>query len=605
MRNVLYVLFDDLRADLGFGNTASSQYTPTMEQLKRGGASFELAFSQTAFCVPSRASFLTGLRPETTRSVHNDQVERFGAHRYEPLRPGYTVLDAFKRVGYTTAAVGKIFHFGEGHPSLDLPVLPNTHDLLGRPCDGPNAKDVRKPRAAVRFGFPKACQLPFGSFVDERVAAGAIGYLRRLTGHRRNTRADSAANARNADANANIVTNNTGRSSTQRPFLLLVGFMRPHNPYQFPSQYLDRLPSANATDVAMVRSRHQSQPSLAYADGTGCTQRKCTREQVRFYRGAVSHADAMLGLVLRELRKLQIAPTTLVVVHADHGFSLGENGAWQKRSNFDHATRVPLFIRDPTLPHTAGLRVHAPVELTDVLPTLLDLSGATLHMPPPRHLQGRSLRPLLDRSSNANGHTFTHAFMLQPRLLYLSRNTTSRARLRASGTSRALVDGGANVSDVIEPGGSWPTRAKDCSAELVAGGFGPGRSCQFIAMGFSVRSRRWRYTRWERWPIGGDTKRIWTAGEGSLLAEEIYCYGCRNMSTALMRIGGNTDAEQVNLVAPSSKQQLDADEAATVRSAKQALKQALLSRTQHPTSRADRETHDAIADRSGKPRAAS
>ena len=179
-------------------------------------------------------------------------------------------------------------------------------------------------------------------------------------------------------------------------------------------------------------------------------------------------------------------------------------------------------------------------------------------------------------------HTFAHAFMLQPRLLYLSRNTTGRARWRDSSTPRAMVDGGANVSDVIEPGSSWPTRAKDCSTELVAGGFGPGRSCKFIAMGFSVRSRRWRYTRWERWPIGGDTKRIWTAGEGSLLAEEMYCYGCRNMSTALLRIGGqvggNTDAEQVNLVAPSSKKQLDADEATTVRSAKQALKQALLSR---------------------------
>ena len=396
MRNVLYVLFDDLRADLGFGNTAAAQYTPAMDRLRREGASFELAFSQVAFCVPSRASFLTGLRPEATRSVHNDQVERFGSHRYEPLRPGFTVLDAFKRVGYTTAAVGKIFHFGEGHPSLDLPLLPNTHDLLGRPCDGPNAKDVRVPRAAVRFGFPKACQLPFGSFVDERVAAGAIGYLRRLvTGRRRNTRVDSAANARNADANANkVIINYTAAStaatnarrqqpSTQRPFLLLVGFMRPHNPYQFPSQYLDRLPAANETDVAMVRSRHQSQPPLAYADGSGCSQRKCTREQVRFYRGAVSHADAMLGLVLRELRKLQIAPATLVVVHADHGFSLGENGAWQKRSNFDHATRVPLLISDPTLPHTAGLRVHAPVELTDVLPTLLDLSGATVHVPPP------------------------------------------------------------------------------------------------------------------------------------------------------------------------------------------------------------------------------
>ena len=173
-RNVLYVLFDDLRADYGFGSDASSSgHTPNLDKLSQTGVKFELAFSQVAFCVPSRTSFLTGLRPETTTSVHNDQVKRFRDNRLAPLRPGTTVLDAFKRAGYTTAAVGKIFHFGEAHPSLDLPVLTNTHDLLGRPCDRPDATDVRVPKAVARYGFPRACQLPFGSFVDQRAAAGA------------------------------------------------------------------------------------------------------------------------------------------------------------------------------------------------------------------------------------------------------------------------------------------------------------------------------------------------------------------------------------------------------------------------------------------------
>ena len=147
-------------------------------------------------------------------------------------------------------------------------------------------------------------------------------------------------------------------SPAYKPFLLLVGFCRPHNPYQFPSQHLDRLPAASDTDVASVRWRHESQPALAYADSIECALRKCSREQRRFYRAAVLHADEMAGLVLEELRsRPHVADATLVVAHADHGFSLGENGAWQKRSNFDHATRVPLLIRDPTLPRAVRRRL--------------------------------------------------------------------------------------------------------------------------------------------------------------------------------------------------------------------------------------------------------
>lgn len=565
-RHVLYVLFDDLRADLGSSSSASrSHYAPNIAQLANSSASFELAFSQVAFCVPSRSSFLTGIRPDKTASVHNDQILRFGKNRLAPLRPGLTVFDAFRKAGYTTAAVGKIFHFGEAHPSLDLPVLPTTHDLLGRPCDTPSAKDVRKARSQSPFGFPTACRLPFGSFVDERIAAGAIGYLRKLVNQGRGA--------------LEKLVPPTWSARPSKPFLLAVGFMRPHNPYQFPSQYLDRLPLANETDVAAVRWRHASQPALAFADSTECSRAKCSREQRRYYRGAVAHADEMLGLVLRELDRLRVATETLVVMHADHGFSLGENGAWQKRSNFDHATRVPLIIRDPTLPHTAGMRIaHAPVELTDVLPTLLDLSGAGALVRPPSHLQGRSLRPLLTPHASAHEHSFRYAFMLQPRLLYLSRNiNTTDAGVR----QRTLViDGNANVSDVLprDGGNRWlKMKPRDCSTELVAGGFGPGRACHFVAMGFSVRSKRWRYTRWERWPIDGNSSRVWTVGEGALLAEELYCYGCQNRSSA-PDASGSEVAEEVNLAGPRTTRRASGPPAALVHNAKQSLMRALLSR---------------------------
>ena len=182
LKNVLYILADDLRPEFRFTNPETALYTPSFDQLAREGSYFGLAFSQVAFCVPSRTSFLTGLRPEVTGSIHNDQLDRFGDARNAPLRPGWTVFDDFQRAGFLTAAVGKIFHFAEDHPGIAMKAVTETNDLLGRPCDTANATNILEPESssARRFGFPKVCDLPFGAFVDERVAAMAVSFLRRL-----------------------------------------------------------------------------------------------------------------------------------------------------------------------------------------------------------------------------------------------------------------------------------------------------------------------------------------------------------------------------------------------------------------------------------------
>ena len=581
LQNIIYVIVDDLRPDFGFAHSSSlrhQHHTPTFDRLAAESTYFSMAFAQVAFCVPSRASFLTGLRPETTGSVHNDQLVRFDNHRLAPLQPGTTVFDYFKRAGYTTAAVGKIFHHGESHPSIDLPILQPTHDLLGRPCDSAIAKDVQVPHSRDQFGFPKACNLPFGYFVDEKVAAGAIRYLRMLS--------QSRGRSGQSTASGDIL-------APPPPFLLMIGFSRPHNPYQFPSRHLDALPWANSTDVATVRFRHESQPAIAFADTPECTQRKCSREQRRYYRAAVSHMDEMLGLVLKEERKLALANNTLLVLHADHGISLGENGAWEKRTVFDHATRVPLFIRDAMRPASHGRRVtQSLVELTDVLPTLIELSGAHHRVKAQPQLQGKSLRPLLDPtprlrmqggirpSTSMLFRAFRYSYSIAPRLLYVA-----HVKKRDAGATDLplLVDGGAAPELFVagrsnrsssggysneSPGAGRRSRdaGTHCSDQLAPSPFGPGRPCRFVAMGFSVRSLGWRYTRWERWPSkpgsrgaqpkGSTAKRlrerIWTVGEGELLAEELYRY---NDSTAhdetpfLAASGG--EFEQINHLAPS------------------------------------------------------
>ena len=520
-RNVLYVLFDDLRADeFRFAQSdpklQRQHFTPTFDKLASESAYFRLAFSQTAFCVPSRASFLTSMRPETTGSIHNDQLERLGMDRHLPIERNLTLIHAFRNAGYVTAATGKIFHFGEDVEAIQIKAPTSTQDLLGRPCDrdAQQAQHVEAPDAAAhaRIGFPKACELPFGSFVDQRVAASAIGLLRSL------------------------------KKRAPQPFLLLAGFSRPHNPYQFPTKHLRNLPSANDTTLAPNRGRPIGAPAFAYADlEERCVANAmCSREQRRFYRGSVSHADEMLGLVLGELSKLALDNSTLVVAHSDHGTSLGENGAWYKRTNFDSSTRVPLFVRAPWLRSVGGITVDtAPVELIDVVPTMLDLAGIG-RADMPVHLEGRSLRPLLllQRKSpmarSAVLERFRYAFMLQPRLMSLRRRPSdpaSAAMPRLRRRERFIFDGGATAATLLlntssDPGSSIP---RECDPGLSAGGFGPGRSCRVVAIGFSVRSKQWRYTRWERWPStppsgSSASTIIWGVGEGKLLGEELYHY---------------------------------------------------------------------------------
>ena len=115
----------------------------------------------------------------------------------------------------------------------------------------------------------------------------------------------------------------------------------------------------------------------------------------RYYYAAISWADYHLGQVLAELDASGLAADTAVLVHADHGWHLGEYAMWEKRTLWEAATRVPMVLAVPWLPQSHGKRTSAPVELVDVYPTLIDLAGVA----PPANdsfpLAGTSLVPLL------------------------------------------------------------------------------------------------------------------------------------------------------------------------------------------------------------------
>lgn len=206
---------------------------------------------------------------------------------------------------------------------------------------------------------------------------------------------------------AELAVEALGRLSRQEdPFFLAVGFWKPHSHFNAPKKYWDlydpeKLPTVpNPTPPIDV-------PSLALHDGReicrsfqgrpGGRPTAADAKTLRHgYCASISYVDAQIGRVLDELERLGLSDSTVIVFFSDHGFHLGEHGLWAKTSNFELDARVPLIIASPQT--KGGQRSKSIVELLDLYPTLVDLCGLPL---PPGELEGTSLRPILAEPSNS------------------------------------------------------------------------------------------------------------------------------------------------------------------------------------------------------------
>ena len=252
------------------------------------------------------------------------------------------------------------------------------------------------------------------------------------------------------------------RASGGAPFYLAVGFRKPHLPHRHPSVYDALYEPVAGIATAKHDTMDASVPPIAYHQ-VGLAQDPyhpipmptAQLERLNYY-AATSWIDHQVGVVLAALEATGLANDTLTVFHADHGWSLGEHAEWEKFSLWEHGTRVPLIMRAPWLgAAAAGVVRDAPVELVDVMPTILELAG----VPPPRGeaLDGQSLAALMARG------------LAPPRNFSLS--VYPRCPLNTTA-----------------PGEMW--KSNDCLfVERTA----------FFSMGVSLRSARWRYTEWAVW----------------------------------------------------------------------------------------------------------
>ncbi len=365
--NVLFVVVDDLAATLGcYGDVIAK--TPHIDRLAASGVRFERAYNQLPLCNPTRASVMTGLRPDRIKVYDLDR------HFRDEVPDAITLPQSFQEAGYLAARVGKIYHYNvpasigtdgfDDPPSWNLRLNPKGRDKTDEGLVF-NAEPHRKISGALSW---LAAEGKDSEQTDGMIADRAIGLLEK---------------------------------NRSRPFFLAVGFFRPHTPYIAPKRYFDmyppdqmRLPYAPANDRDDI-------PVAAFAHNCPVPHYNLKKplllKALQAYYACVSFVDAQVGRLLDALDRLELAENTIVVFWSDHGYHLGEhNGIWQKRTLFEQAARAPLIIRAPGA-RGNGRSCSRVVEFVDIYPTVAALAGA----PVPKGLDGRSLRPLLDNPGAA------------------------------------------------------------------------------------------------------------------------------------------------------------------------------------------------------------
>jgi len=377
--NVLFLAVDDLRPELGcYG--ASHIVSPRIDRLAARGVRFDRAYCQYAICGPSRASLLTGLRPDTLNIEHIDTYFR------DTVPDVVTLPQHFRAHGYTTVYAGKVFHAGQTDEARSwsrpaVRIAPRPGGLAGE-YQLPDSRAIvqrRREEALARFGpgtdlvglacgpAVEAADAPDDAYADGRITASALATLREIK---------------------------------DQPFFLAVGWHKPHLPFVAPKRYFDlydpqrlplcplQVPPQGAPAIAGHRSFELR--TRAGVPTGGPLDEATSRWLLHGYAACISFIDAQVGRILDELDALGLTDRTVVVLWGDHGWHLGEYGIWGKATNYEVATRVPLIVAAPgAVGNGQGTRALA--EFVDVYPTLCELAG----LPRPAHLEGVSLVPVL------------------------------------------------------------------------------------------------------------------------------------------------------------------------------------------------------------------
>jgi arylsulfatase A-like enzyme len=365
-QNILFIGVDDLRPlinSYGYKN----MITPNIDKLAKQGVQFNQAYTNVAVCGASRASILTGVRGS------NSRFYRYYSRADEDLPQAVTLAKLFKKNGYTTASLGKIYHHSNDNiDEWDIHRSFQNHKSYQNPKS--NSETKRRNERHPSTGAIKSPAFEYADVEDDAYNDGKL-------------------------TNFAIKTLEKFKNDKD-PFFLAVGYISPHLPFIQPQKY-GNLYDDNDLIFSNLRAIPKNAPSRANHEWTelrnayldipqsGPVSAEMEKDLIKSYYASVSYMDAMVGKLIQSLDDLGLRENTTIIFWSDHGFFLGEHGFWCKHHTFNEAIHVPLIVSSPGM--KKNVQSDALVEYVDIYPTLSEIAGLT----PPDYIHGKSFVPIL------------------------------------------------------------------------------------------------------------------------------------------------------------------------------------------------------------------
>lgn len=398
LRNVLFVMCDQLRWDYLSCYGHQVLQTPAIDSLARRGVRFDRAYVQSAVCVPSRMSFYSGRYMSSHGSTWN----------HVPFPVCEVTL------GDHLAAAGRVATLaGKTHVIPDIASL----ERLGLPRDSRDARmrldggfgeldryDGHAPpgRESGYADYLRAHgydhddpwnQYVVGAF--DEVGAHANGWLLRNAHLPAKVREEHSETAYMTDRALEYL-----HGQGDKPWVLHLSYIKPHWPLMAPAPYNAMYRGADTGRILRADpARENPHPVLqayrnTHEDCLSYGRETVVRHVRPTYMGLMRQVDDHLQRVLDYLEASGLAQETLIIFTADHGDHLGDHGLGEKELFYEQAVRVPMIVVDPrpSADATRGSANMSMVEAVDILPTILDALGLPAA---PHVVEGRSLLPQL------------------------------------------------------------------------------------------------------------------------------------------------------------------------------------------------------------------
>ena len=362
--HVLLLMVDQMRGDCLGADGNRAIRTPNLDRIAAEGARFRCAYSSTPTCTPARSALLTGLSPWNHGMLQMIPM----ATRYPFEKPR-----AMRDAGYYTAVIGKNHYHTQRNPhGYQLALL----DESGRVESPEFRSDYRSWFSSAAPNLdPDATGLGWNDYRARPYVLPEKLHPTAWTGQ--------------------TAVNFLETYGRPEPFFLKVSFERPHSPYDPPERFWKMYEDAPLppAQVGKWAARYAPRSDDTNDIWHGDMGEAAVRNSRRGYYGSISFVDEQIGRILEALEKRRLLEETLILLIADHGDMTGDHHLWRKSYAYEPSARVPMLARWPggLLSWDRGRVIREPVELRDVLPTLLDAARVTGHPP----LDGRSLLPLI------------------------------------------------------------------------------------------------------------------------------------------------------------------------------------------------------------------